>query len=102
LPATVQLTFLHDGRTYVIRKCFLRSTSATLTENGREIARSKQADEAVWDLLGLSPGSGRTLDDGAFGVLWVGQGTSFRAPTLGPSASSALNSAIESEVGALR
>ena len=101
LPATVQLTFLHDGRTYVIKKCFLRSPSATLTENGREIARSKQADEAVWDLLGLSPGSGRTLDDGAFGVLWVGQGTSFRAPTLGPSASSALNAAIESEVGAL-
>jgi len=41
------------------------SPSAILTEDGREIARSKQADEAVWELLGLSPGSGRTLDDGA-------------------------------------
>lgn len=80
LPATVQLTFLHNGRTYVIKKCFLRSPSATLTEDGREIARSKQADEAVWGLLGLSPGSGRTLDDGAFGVLWVGQGASFGVP----------------------
>jgi AAA domain len=101
LPATVQLTFLHNGRTYVVKKSFLRSPSATLTEDGREIARSKQADEAVWELLGLSPGSGRTLDDGAFGVLWVGQGASFGAPAPGPAASSVLNSAIESEVGAL-
>jgi hypothetical protein len=101
LPATVQLTFLHNGRTYVIKKSFLRSPSATLIEDGREIARSKQADEAVWELLGLSPGSGRTLDDGAFGVLWVGQGASFGAPAPGPAASSVLNSAIESEVGAL-
>ena len=101
LPATVQLTFLHDGRTYVIKKCFLRSPSASLTEDGREIARSKQADEAVWELLGLSPGSGRTLDDGAFGVLWVGQGASFGVPVPGPAASSVLNSAIEAEVGAL-
>lgn len=101
LPATVQLTFLQEGRTYVIKKCFLRSPSATLTEDGREIARAKQADEAVWELLGLSPGSGRTLDDGAFGVLWVGQGASFGVPVPGPTASSVLNSAIESEVGAL-
>jgi hypothetical protein len=101
LPATVQLTFLHNGHTYVIKKCFLRSPSATLTEDAREIARSKQADEAVWELLGLSPGSGRTLDDGAFGVLWVGQGASFGIPVPGPAASSVLNSAIEAEVGAL-
>jgi hypothetical protein len=101
LPATVQLTFLHNGHTYVITKCFLRSPSASLTEDGREITRSKQADEAVWELLGLSPGSGRTLDDGAFGVLWVGQGASFGVPVPGPAASSVLNSAIEAEVGAL-
>jgi len=101
LPATVELVFEHDGRSYTIRKAFLRSPSAVLTENGREIARSKQADEAVWDLLGVSPGSGRTVDDGAFGVLWVGQGSSFGVPAPGPAASSALNTAIESEVGAL-
>ena len=101
LPATVQLTFAHNGHTYVIKKCFIRSPSATLIEDGREIARGKQADEAVWELLGLSPGSGRTLDDGAFGVLWVGQGASFRVPAPGAAASSVLNSAIESEVGAL-
>lgn len=101
LPATVQIAFEQNGRAYVIRKAFLRSPSATLTEDGREIARSKQADEAIWDILGVSPGSGRTLDDGAFGLLWVGQGASFAAPALGAGASSMLNAAIESEVGAL-
>ena len=83
------------------RNPFCVRRARTLTEDGREIARSKQADEAVWELLGLSPGSGRTLDDGAFGVLWVGQGASFGIPVPGPAASSVLNSAIEAEVGAL-
>jgi DNA repair exonuclease SbcCD ATPase subunit len=39
LPATVQLTFGQNGRTYVLRKSFLRSPSASLSEDGREIAR---------------------------------------------------------------
>jgi DNA repair exonuclease SbcCD ATPase subunit len=101
LPATVQLTIVHKGRIYGIRKSFLRSPCAALSEDGREIARGKQADEAVWDILGLRPGSGRTIDDGAFGLLWVGQGGSFAAPVLGAGASSLLNAAIESEVGVL-
>jgi hypothetical protein len=101
LPATVHLTFAHKGRTYGIKKSFLRSPCAVLSEDGREIARGKQADEAVWDILRLRPGSGRTLDEGAFGLLWVSQGASFAAPVPGAGASSLLNAAIESEVGAL-
>jgi hypothetical protein len=101
LPATVHLTFVRGGRTYGIQKSFLRSPTATLTEDGREIARGKQADEAIWDILGLNPGSGRSVDDGAFGVLWVGQRGSFSAPVPGAGAMSMLNAAIESEVGAL-
>jgi AAA domain len=101
LPAIVQIAFAKDGREYLVRKAFLRSHSATLSENGREIARAKQADEAIWDLLGIRPGSGRTIDDGAFGLLWVGQRASFMAPALGPAASSQINAAIESEVGSL-
>jgi DNA repair exonuclease SbcCD ATPase subunit len=101
LPATVQLSFDQNDHAYVIRKSFLRSPSATLTEDGIETARGKEADEAVWDILGLRPGSGRTLDDGAFGLLWVGQGASFAAPVPGSGASNLLNAAIESEVGAL-
>jgi DNA repair exonuclease SbcCD ATPase subunit len=101
LPATVQLDFEHDGKRYVIKKSFLRSPSAVLTENGREIARYAEADKAIWDILGMAPGSGRSIDDGAFGLLWVGQGASFMAPIPGSGASSLLNAAIESEVGAL-
>jgi uncharacterized protein YhaN len=101
LPATIALTFEQKGRTYVIRKSFLRSPSASLTEDGREIARYKEADEAVWDILGLRPGSGRTIDDGAFGLLWVSQRASFAAPVPGAGASNLLNAAIEAEVGAL-
>jgi AAA domain len=101
LPATVQLTFSQKGRTYVIRKSFLRSPSASLTEDGREIARSKQADEAVWEILGLRRGSGRNPDEGAFGLLWVGQGASFDAPIVDTDASHLLDAAIESEVGTL-
>lgn len=101
LPATVQLDFEHEGKRYVIKKSFLRSPSAVLTENGREIARYAEADKAIWDILGMAPGSGRSIDDGAFGLLWVGQGASFAAPIPGSGASSLLNAAIESEVGAL-
>src|SRR5438093_13783343 len=36
LPATVQLTFAHKGRTYAIKKSFLRSPCAVLSEDGRE------------------------------------------------------------------
>lgn len=101
LPATVQLAFAHDGKHYIIKKSFLRSPSAVLTEDGREIARFAEADKAVWNILGISPGSGRSIDEGAFGLLWVGQGSSFTAPVPGTGASSLLNAAIESEVGTL-
>lgn len=101
LPATVELDFEHESKRYVIKKSFLRSPSAVLTENGREIARGVEADKAIWDILGMAPGSGRSVDEGAFGLLWVGQGGSFTAPVPGSGASSLLNSAIESEVGAL-
>ena len=101
LPATIQLSFVRNGRTYGIKKSFLRSPCAILTEDGREIARGKQADEGIWDLLGVGPGSGRTIDDGAFGLLWVGQGGSFAAPVPGVGATSVLNAAIELEVGSL-
>jgi hypothetical protein len=84
----------------VIKKSFLRSPSAHLTEDGREIARFGEADKAVWDILGIGPGSGRSID-GAFGLLWVRQGTSFIPPVPGAGAASMLNAAIGSEVGAL-
>src|ERR1700730_3559256 len=41
LPAMVQLSFDQNDHAYVIRKSFLRSPSATLTEDGIETARGK-------------------------------------------------------------
>jgi uncharacterized protein YhaN len=101
LPATIHLAFRHGAKHYVIKKSFLRSPSALLIEDSREIARFAEADKAIWDILGIGPGSGRSIDEGAFGLLWVGQGSSFTAPVLGTGASSLLNAAIESEVGTL-
>ncbi len=101
LPASVQLTFERNGHSYVIKKSFVRSPSATLTQDGVELARGKQADEAIWDLLGVQPGSGRSVEDGAFGLLWVAQGASFTAPAPCAGATSVLNAAIEAEVGTL-
>jgi DNA repair exonuclease SbcCD ATPase subunit len=101
LPATIHLAFEHGAKQYVIKKSFLRSPSALLIEDGREIARFAEADKAIWDIIGIGPGSGRSIDEGAFGLLWVGQGSSFTAPVLGTGAASMLNAAIESEVGAL-
>lgn len=101
LPVVIELAFAHEGANYVIKKSFLRSPSATLVRDGREIARGKQADDAVWSILGVGPGTGKSLDDGAFGMLWVQQGGSLATPVPGPGASSVLTAIIESEVGAV-
>ena len=47
LPATIQLGFTHNGHACVIQKSFLRSPSATLTRDGREIARGKEPEEPL-------------------------------------------------------
>ena len=101
LPCSVTLTFDHEGQTYEIRKNFIRSVSASLWENGREIARGREADEKVWELFGIGAGSSRTIDNGAFGVLWVGQGNAIEAPAITGRADAAITAAIEAEVGNL-
>lgn len=100
LPVSVTVEFEHQGATYRLSKSFLRSTSARLYQDGREIARDRVADEKVLELLGLSAGNGRgAVDDAAFGLLWVGQGESFEVPELSDAASSVLGAAIQAEVG---
>ncbi len=101
LPVTVTLAFEHHGSSYKITKSFLKSPQASLHRDGREIARGRDADESVWEILGLSHGNGRTLDDAAFGILWVGQGKSFDLPQPSDAAASTLNAAIQQEVGTL-
>jgi len=101
LPVSVTLGFELGPHNYTISKSFWKSPAASLVKDGVEIARGREADERLWDLLGISPGSGRSVDESAFGILWVGQGQSFKAPEPSAAASSVLNSAIQAEVGSL-
>jgi hypothetical protein len=82
LPVTVTLGFEHGNRTYTVTKSFVKSPSASLMRDGTEIARGREADEMVWELLGIAPGSGRSVDEAAFGLLWVGKDSQFRFPSL--------------------
>lgn len=101
LPVTVKLDFEHAGQVYTVTKSFVKSPAASLTRGGVEVARGREADEMLWELLGITPGSGRSVDEAAFGILWVGQGQSFKAPEPTEAATNVLNSAIQSEVGSL-
>lgn len=98
LPVTVTLGFDHEDVSYDITKSFLKSPAASLKRNGVEIARNREADETLWEILGLTSSSGRSPDEAAFGILWVSQGQSFQVPKPSEAATSALNAAIQQEV----
>lgn len=101
LPVVIRLAFEHGGKDYEIEKSFLKQRRASFREAGRELATNQEADEALWDVLGIRPGSGRAVDQAHFGLLWVSQGDSFRqAPVIG-AAADALAGAIQAEVGSL-
>ncbi|MGB0085109.1 MAG: SMC family ATPase [Rhodomicrobiaceae bacterium] len=99
LPVIVTVEFSHQGHAYRVRKSFNRSPSASLVMDGREIAKNREADEKLWEILGIEPGGGRSVDEAAFAMLWVGQGQSFTPPSLTDAGETVLVSAIEAEVG---
>ncbi len=99
LPVKVSIGFEHEGQSFELAKSFLRSPSATLTRNGVEIARNREADERLWEILGITPDN--KIDQGAYGVLWVEQGQSFYVPEPSEAATSVLNNVIQQEVGTL-
>lgn len=102
LPVEITVAFSLDGRDYVLSKSFLRSRSALLTRDGADYARGAQADETVWELLGLKPAPGRgQMDTNSFGILWVEQSRSFEPPQPSDGARDTLTSIIASEVGTL-
>ena len=101
LPVSITVAFEHDGKRYEIAKSFLKGKSATLVRDGVEIARNAEADEHVWDLLGIAPRSTRALDEASYGLLWVQQGHSFGLPEPSEAAASQLNAVIQQEVGTL-
>lgn len=101
LPVSIKVGFEHGGKRYEIAKSFIKSKAASLTRDGVEIARNAEADEQVWDLLGISPKSTRALDEASYGLLWVQQGHSFDLPEPSEAAASQLNAVIQQEVGTL-
>ena len=101
LPVTVTLDFEHDGERYKLTKSFLKSPKAVLRQEGKAIARDREANDEAWRLLSIVPGSGRSVDEAAFGLLWVAQGKSLAAPQPTEAATTALNEAIQQEVGEL-
>ena len=101
LPVTVSLDFECDSGRYKLTKSFLKSPKAELRREGKAIALDREADDEAWRLLGIAPGSGRSVDEAAFGLLWVGQGKSLAAPQPTEAATTALNEAIQQEVGEL-
>ncbi len=101
LPVSIRVSFEHHGTNYEISKSFVKNKSASLTRNGVEIARNGEADERVWELLGVSPKSTKALDEASYGLLWVQQGRSFDAPAPSEAAKGQLNALIQQEVGTL-
>jgi DNA repair exonuclease SbcCD ATPase subunit len=101
LPVAITVGFEHDGRTYEISKSFLKSRSASLSCDGVVTARNAEADEKVWEILGIAQKSARALDEAAYGVLWVQQGQSVQVPEPSEGATSVLNDVIAQEVGTL-
>jgi DNA repair exonuclease SbcCD ATPase subunit len=100
-PVTIELGFEQGGAHYVARKSFLHAPRAILLKDGREIAAGRTADEMLHEILGLRPASGRSMDEGALGLLWVGQTQSFEPPQVDGQARDSISSAIEREVGDL-
>lgn len=101
VPLTIEVAFEKDGHAYVARKTFLSSPRASLKRDGKEIAAGRAADEEIYNILGLNPGSARNVDEGAYGMLWVAQSHSFAPPNVGGAVKNAIESAIEGEVGSL-
>ena len=99
LPVSMTLGFEHEGQTYELSKSFLRSASATLSKGGVVFAKNRDADEQVWEILGIKQDG--KFDPAAYGLLWVEQGQSFAVPEPTEGAASVLNSAIQQEVGTL-
>jgi hypothetical protein len=104
LPVSISVTFDHGDTSsmsrYVISKSFLKSPSASLTKDGIEISKGREADEKLWELLGIQPGVRRTgCDDASLGMLWVPQGASFSPVDLTPAGKSVLSASIDAEIG---
>lgn len=101
LPVSVTLEFEHDGAAYALSKSFLKSADAVLRRDGQTLAKGREADDKTLEILGLRAGAKRNVDEGAFGLLWVGQRDSFEVKPPTGDAGDLLSNAVQNEVGEL-
>lgn len=87
------------GMRYRLRKQFGAGRSAQLTDlaRGSVLARGADADAEVARLIDAAGASGRTVDMGRHGLLWVEQGKSLAQPAAGEALSAAVSRLIETE-----
>lgn len=92
-----------DGARYRLRKQFGAGRSAALSDlaRGRIVARGADADAEIARLIGAVGASGRTIDAGRHGLLWVEQGKSLVQPAVGETLSAALSRLIAAEAAAV-
>lgn len=98
IPACIEVGFQRGGADWLVKKSFLRSTSARLFKGGTLVADGRAADEAVWTALDLIPGTS-AADESTFGLLWVRQGQSFKPAVPSEETKALLSRVIEAEVG---
>lgn len=101
---TVEIDFGIAGADYRLFKAFGPRPEARLIGAGGTEWSGDEADEALSSILGFTrPGRGESKPDqhhGAFGMMWVSQGTAHHTPSLG-AVREQIASAIEKEVGAV-
>jgi energy-coupling factor transporter ATP-binding protein EcfA2 len=99
---TVEMDFSLDGSDYRLLKAFGSRPEARLVGAGGTEWTGDEADDALSRILRFTrPGRGESKPDqhhGAFGMMWVSQGTAHQTPSLG-AVREQVAGAIEREVG---
>jgi len=101
---TVEIDFSMGGADYRLLKAFASRPEARLIGAGGTEWTGDEADETLSRILRFTrPGRGESKPDqhhGAFGMLWVSQGTAHHTPSIG-AVREQVAGAIEREVGAV-
>ena len=97
----IEVDFDLDGTGYSLKKCFGQGSSARLISDGK-MWQDDSVEETLRALFGFTPpGRGAAKDEhrGLAGLLWVEQGRAPAPLALSDESRSALQEAIEGEVG---
>lgn len=94
-----EVDFTHEGRTYRLKKSFIKSKHAELIDlsTGQTVASKGEAEERLGDMLGLNSSA-----RGPSGLLWVHQGDSMDQAQDDGQVASRLESELSTLVGGER